>query len=111
MVMPRETQEDCKKRYASMITLLITLTPYSSFTRYTDSNFNFCQFQYIEVRNKNTSTFMDLFTPHTVICVVQEGPRFPTGMMAINLKYAKEFFIKLEQEAALEQPSSPSQYH
>lgn len=69
------------------------------------------QFTYIEVRNKNTSTFMDLFTPHTVICVVQEGPRFPTGMMAINLKYAKEFFIKLEQEAALEQPSSPSQYH
>ena len=79
---------------------------------YADSNFNFCLLlQYIEVRNKNTSTFMDLFTPHTVICVVQDGPRFPTGMMAINLKYAKEFFIKLEQEAALEQPSSPNQYH
>ena len=71
-------------------------------------------FQYIEVRNKNFSTFMDLFTPHTVICVVQEGPSFPTGMMAINLKYAKEYFMKLEQEAALEQqsqlPSSPNQF-
>jgi len=72
------------------------------------------QFTYIEVRNKNFSTFMDLFTPHTVICVVQEGPSFPTGMMAINLKYAKEYFMKLEQEAALEQqsqlPSSPNQF-
>ena len=97
--------------YDHSVNNIKTLIAAICFTRFTDSNFNFCQFQYIEVRNKNTSTFMDLFTPHTVICVVQEGPRFPTGMMAINLKYAKEFFIKLEQEAALEQPSSPSQYH
>jgi len=61
------------------------------------------QFTYIEVRNKNFSAFMDHFTPHTVICVVQEGPNpFPTGMMAINLKNAKDHFIKLEQESALE---------
>lgn len=64
------------------------------------------QFTYIEVRNKNSSTFMDLFTPHTVICVVQDGPRFPTGMMAINLKYARDYFLKLEQDSALAQDMS-----
>ena len=56
-------------------------------------------FQYMEVRNSKFAAFLDVFTPHTYICVVCPDSTVPTLLVSMNLKSAREHFENLEKSS------------
>lgn len=57
------------------------------------------QFQYMEVRNSQFAAFLDVFTPHTYICVVSPDSTVPTLLVSMNLKSARQHFENLEKSS------------
>ena len=53
----------------------------------------------MEVRNSQFSAFLDVFTPHTYICVVCPDSTVPTLLVNMNLKSAREHFENLEKSS------------
>lgn len=54
-------------------------------------------FNSMEVRNRHFSAFLDVFTPHTVVCVVMPNHNFSTKLMSMGIQYARQHFEKLEK--------------
>ncbi len=54
----------------------------------------------MEVRNSKFSAFLDMFTPHTYLCVIMPEAYFSTELMKININAARKHFVALENSGA-----------
>ena len=61
------------------------------------------QFHSMEVRNRHFSAFLDVFTPHTVVCVVMPNHNFSTKLMSMGIQYARQHFERLEKTSSQQQ--------
>ena len=50
----------------------------------------------MEVRNSRFSAFLDMFTPHTYLCVIMPDAYFSTELMKMNVGVAKKHFMRIE---------------
>ena len=64
----------------------------------------FAQFHSMEVRNRNFSAFLEVFTPHTVVCVVMPNHDFSFKLMAMSIQSARQHFETLENTSTKAQP-------
>lgn len=60
-------------------------------------------FQSMEVRNSNFSSFIDVFTANTYVMVILSDSHIPAEAILINIRNARKHFEKLEKDNQLQQ--------
>ena len=63
-------------------------------------------FQSMEVRNSNFSSFIDVFTANTYVMVILSDSHIPAEAILINIRNARKHFEKLEKDNQLQQRPS-----
>jgi len=58
-------------------------------------------FEFMEVRNRYFSCFIDQFTPNTFVCIVTNSCDIPTALVKKNIQLAKPVFERLERESMM----------
>ena len=59
-------------------------------------------FQSMEVRNTQFSSFIDVFTANTYIMVILSDSSVPAEAILVNIRNARKYFEKLEKENQLQ---------
>ena len=65
-------------------------------------------FQSMEVRNSNFSSFIDVFTANTYVMVILSDSTVPAEAILINIRNARKYFEKLEKENQLQNQRQPA---